>query len=558
MQRYLKKALNGYLHARGRRIYNDAGEEVILCGVGIGNWMNPEGFMISGLGGMYGFTGMEDKFINNIRYDRGRTMNDAIRELCGSEYAKAFWPRWYRCQFGEADIRDIAQSGYNSVRLCLDASGFLYEEPGIAWNEDTFEMLDEIIGWCEAYGIYAILDLHAAPGGQSGVSCDNGLDNTPRLFLEPESYERAIVLWEKLADRYKDCCAVGGYELLNEPISTPQWHYLKPQLRKFYEDTIDRIRKIDKRHMVILQPPAFAHDMSFFDKGFDGECHNWCYSVHMYDSTPHMSDFYPYLEPSMRLDVPVWLGEGGCSNKAMSVYYDMLAEHGVGFCVFAWKAIRIKEETQHGIYCYEQPEGWDRIAKYIGEGGPRPDYAGAQEIFDRLLESCRFENCTRCKDTGIYCMRQQGIVLAAAGYDSYGGNGVSFSGGWNYGNVFSYRLDDHMKMVLKPGGTLPSIFDEENGPKPLENLLLELAEGEFAKYTVYRFTSKCRLSFSAMAVKDAAISVSCGEQETLIEIEAGGGIKKYDVFELECADQHQITVKAVKGIVQLEYFYFPL
>ena len=42
----------------------------------------------------------------------------------------------------------------------------------MVWNEDGFKMLDDVIDWCEEYGIYAILDLHAAPGGQSATACD--------------------------------------------------------------------------------------------------------------------------------------------------------------------------------------------------------------------------------------------------------------------------------------------------------------------------------------------------------------------------------------------------
>ena len=36
-----------------------------------------------------------------------------------------------------------------------------------------FEMTDELLDWCEEFGLYLILDLHAAPGGQghdAGIS----------------------------------------------------------------------------------------------------------------------------------------------------------------------------------------------------------------------------------------------------------------------------------------------------------------------------------------------------------------------------------------------------
>ena len=40
--------VKGFLRAEGRRIINEEGETVILRGWGMGNWMNPEGFMIGG------------------------------------------------------------------------------------------------------------------------------------------------------------------------------------------------------------------------------------------------------------------------------------------------------------------------------------------------------------------------------------------------------------------------------------------------------------------------------------------------------------------------------
>ncbi len=557
MKRYLKQPVQGYLHTKGRRIYNEADEEVLLCGWGTGNWMNPEGFMVSGVAGMHGFTSMEDKLQYNIRFDRARTMNDSIRELCGSDYARSFWPRWYRNHLSEADIKAMAEAGCNSVRLCLDASGLLFEEPGITWNEDSFEMLNDVLDWCERWGIYAILDLHGAPGGQSGVSCDNGIDNVPRLFMEPESYDRALILWEELARRYQHRFIVGGYELLNEPISTPQWHYLLPKLRKFYEDAIARIRQVDKKHMIILHGAAFAHDMRLFDRGFDEECGNWCYSVHSYWFTPDMNDFYQYLEPSLRLEVPVWIGEGRGSDKAMAVFYEMMAEYGIGFNLFCWKSMDNMSDSDHGFLHYPMPKGWELVVKYIAEGGPRPTYKEAQAMFDEMLELCKYENCSRRESINVYSQRRQGIVLPAVGYDSYGGQGVSFKGSWDYGNAFNYRTQDHMKMVGKPGGVIPGMFDPPmKKADPLENLLLELSDNEFANYTIYKVETSCPVSFTARAISDTQLKITCGDFEKVMEIKAGDELQKYSAFVLDCGEYYTVKFTVESGSIQLENIFF--
>jgi hypothetical protein len=41
------------------------------------------------------------------------------------------------------------------------------ERPGWA-------LLDRVLGWVRAAGLYAIVDLHAAPGGQTGINHDDG------------------------------------------------------------------------------------------------------------------------------------------------------------------------------------------------------------------------------------------------------------------------------------------------------------------------------------------------------------------------------------------------
>ena len=46
--KYSRERVNGFLHTDGRRIVNGLGETIVLRGWGIGNWLNPEGFMIGG------------------------------------------------------------------------------------------------------------------------------------------------------------------------------------------------------------------------------------------------------------------------------------------------------------------------------------------------------------------------------------------------------------------------------------------------------------------------------------------------------------------------------
>ena len=52
MSKFNNECVKGFLHADGMKLVNGDGEEVILRGMGAGNWTNPEGFMIGAPGGM--------------------------------------------------------------------------------------------------------------------------------------------------------------------------------------------------------------------------------------------------------------------------------------------------------------------------------------------------------------------------------------------------------------------------------------------------------------------------------------------------------------------------
>lgn len=164
---------------------------------------------------------------------------------------------------------------------------------------------------CEKYHVYAILDLHGAPGGQSALACDDGIDNRPHMFTEPESRERALLIWEEFAKRYHDRWIIGGYDLLNEPLSGPDCRKLLPELAKFYDDVIPRIRKYDKNHMLTLEGSVFSMDMDIFDHEYDPECHNWCIHIHYYGFSPEVRTLYRFLDASLKNNVPIWIGEGG-------------------------------------------------------------------------------------------------------------------------------------------------------------------------------------------------------------------------------------------------------
>lgn len=562
MNKFSRDRVKGFLHTDGRRMVNGDGKTVVLRGWGMGNWMNPEGFMIGGVPLFVENADFND-FALPRRFERGRTMETTVRELCGSKYARDYWIRWAKNYVTEEDIRLMAKMGYNSVRLPISSRLFLAEEPEIIWVEDGFAILDQVLDWCEKYKIYAILDMHGAPGGQSALACDDGLDNRPHMFTEPESRERAILLWEEFARRYADRWIVGGYDLINEPLSGPDCAYLIPELGKFYDELIPRIRKYDKNHMLTLEGAVFSMDMDIFDHEYDPECHNWCIHTHFYHFSPEVRDLYRFLDSSVRCNVPIWIGEGGSELVDNSIYYEIAATFDIGYSIWTWKSADDPKGEGSGVVRYQLPKDWEPVRAYIRNGGPRPSYRESQKIMDEMLENIRMEHCSVWWEKNYYNLRQPGITLPAVGFDEGSGK----ANGWRFGNPFGYRTETGMKMVLKPGVKPPKHVvvptrEEIRPSNPLTDLCLELRAGERVAYMIRDVEKTCNVTAQLRSVdgQESRVKIICTSldgkvQEQVVTVK-GAETVGYDLAVLETGVAWVVTVVMEEGSVQMDEITF--
>lgn len=122
-----------------------------------------------------------------------------------------------------ADFERMACLGINSVRIPFGywlATGSGNTSTGASGHFAFFtgrglHHLDEAIGWAEEFGIGVLLDLHGAPGGQSG-SQTTGRAN-PSWRPEHFDADAAIEVIRTVARRYAGRRGVLALELLNEP-----------------------------------------------------------------------------------------------------------------------------------------------------------------------------------------------------------------------------------------------------------------------------------------------------------------------------------------------------
>ena len=387
----------GFLHVENGRIVNGRGEEILLNGMGLGNWLLPEGYM-------WKFGG---------RYNRPSTIEDLVRHLCGSEYAAKFWKTFRENYVTESDVRAMAEAGFNSVRLPINWRIVMEDEPGITWKEDGFALIDRFLGWCEKWNLYVCLDLHGAPGGQTGHNIDDSYDDIPRLLTDTESdsREKTIALWCEFARRYRDRRIVGMYDLLNEPVrtskpGTKELPDLSEELRAFYRDCIKAVRAIDPSHMFSLESVFWASRADFFTERFDD---NACAHFHRYWCQPDISVLQGFLDIREKLGIALYLGETGENDpRWFAAMYPLAFANDIGVNVWPWK----KTDTWNSPCSIRRPEGWDRITGFT-QGGDRPSYARAQAIFDEFLENILYENCDRREAVIPSITRSPGCIFKA-------------------------------------------------------------------------------------------------------------------------------------------------
>ncbi len=256
-------------------------------------------------------------------------------------------------------------------------------------------MLDSLVTWCKKHKLYVIIDMHGAPGGQTGANIDDSPNDIPELFVHKKYEDQLVDLWVKIAEKYKDEPTVAAYDLLNEPlpINTGAADKYKHLLVPIYQRITAEIRKIDQKHMITLEGFNWSNDWSLFDKPFDS---NVFYQFHYYcwNQPDNLNSIQGYLDKREKLNTPVWVGETG--EKGNTIYWatsQLFETNNIGFSFWPWK----KMDTQNTPYSINKPENWDLIAEYT-RGGAKPDSLLAEKAFNDLLENIKLANCVYFED----------------------------------------------------------------------------------------------------------------------------------------------------------------
>jgi hypothetical protein len=313
-----------------------------------------------------------------------------VLELLGPEGSTAFWQKYRENYITREDIALLHRAGFNTIRVPMHYSLFEGDQEG-------FKLLDRLIGWSRAKGLYVILDLHAAPGGQTGANIDDSA-GYPWLYASPREQERLIAIWRALAMHYRDEPSVLGYDLLNEPIPPfAKLASLIPSLEPLYKKLSAEIRKVDPHHILFLGGARWDGDFSVFGRPFDG---NVVYTFHKYWTKPDESVLKQYIDFRQRYDVPVWMGESGeNTDEWIAQFVNTLEKNKIGWAFWPYK----KMGKPSSVVSIIAPANWEKIVQFAGlprgtghveeRLKARPEQETIIRAFDEFVENVRVERC---------------------------------------------------------------------------------------------------------------------------------------------------------------------
>lgn len=136
-----------FIQTRGTEFVLD-GQPIRLRGYTLGTWMNLEHFMV-GLPGTH------------------TMIRRAFADVYGKERADSLFEHFLDCMVREDDIAFLKSLGTNAVRIPFGYRLFIDDRNPSRYLESGFAALERVIGYCRKHQLYAILDLHAAPGSQN-------------------------------------------------------------------------------------------------------------------------------------------------------------------------------------------------------------------------------------------------------------------------------------------------------------------------------------------------------------------------------------------------------
>jgi len=369
-----------FVQVKGHDLIKPDGEKLFIVGTNLGNWLNPEGYM-------FGFQ----------RMNAPRQINDLFSHLVGPDAAAEFWQQFKDNYITRDDIEYIASTGANTIRLPFHYKLFTDEDyMGLTSSQDGFARIDSVVSWCRDANLYLILDMHDAPGGQTGDNIDDSY-GYPWLLESEKSQQQFCDIWRTIADYYKNEPVILGYELINEHIATyfDNQDELNAKLEPLHKRCVAAIREVDPNHVILIGAPQWNSNFEpLKDTDYDPQL---MFTCHRYGGDPTPAAIQSYIDFRDKSNRPMYMGEiGHNTDEWQAEFVKTMKDNNIGYTFWPYK--KRENSCMMGI---QMPEEWEEVVRFAE--GPhhtfaeireaKPDRAKAKVALDKFIEQCKLKNC---------------------------------------------------------------------------------------------------------------------------------------------------------------------
>jgi len=367
-----------FFKTNGSQLIDTNGESIILKGTNLGNWLVPEGYMFK----------ME-------QVNAPRKIDELLHELVGPDSLQVFWNGFLNNYITYEDIKYLKSIGCNHIRLPFHYKMFT-DDLYMGERNSGFKYFDRLIEWCKKEELYVLLDMHCAPGGQTGDNIDDSF-GYPFLFKSKSSQDLMTEIWVDIAQKYKDEPIVIGYDIVNEPIA----HYFNDELDELnhelfllYKRIVQEIRAVDKEHTIFLNGSNWSGNFDVFEEMLDD---NIVYEFHKYWFEINQEAIQQYVDFRDRHQVPIYIGETGeNTDEWVNDFRILLDKNEVSWCFWPYK----KMNNPRGIMNFKEPEEYHLITEYAKSDRSsykrirenRPDVVKIQKALNSYLENSLYKN----------------------------------------------------------------------------------------------------------------------------------------------------------------------
>jgi hypothetical protein len=289
----------------------------------------------------------------------------------------------------EADIKAMAELGFNSLRAGFNHRMLMDLNNSLVWKESGWRILDNLVNWGEKYGVYIIFEMHGVPGGQALAFVYDS--SWPLMWDSKLRQDEMTAMWKAIAKRYANRSSVGGYNLFGEPWPSPTNETIVP----IYRRVINAIRQVDPWHIIILDGTQASQNFDWVTTPLDA---NMLYSFHLYPwaEANATGRIFDYGAMARQQNVPLWVGEWGeCTHDCVRTQVTQFVNEStvVGWAYFSWKKVPNYYDELIGIPASDL---WKTIINWAPFYKTRtaPSVENVTRAMAEFLESLHFCNNT--------------------------------------------------------------------------------------------------------------------------------------------------------------------